>query len=136
MEINNNSPMTIGEYLSLLIDETTKNPEITSQPLYSKNGILFGYEDEEDTSKRMGVPVEQIRTWVNIDILPGVRSNDHLIIPKRTEKPKPNDIFVCEYVDRYAKKYMEGTSIAKDEARSHSIVKKVEEYYYEGEQNE
>ena len=87
---------TIGEYLLELTDAVSKNPDISSQPLYSKEGILFGYEDEEDTARRFGTSVYMVRVWVNEGKLEGVKSNDHLTIPKSSTKPEevPLPIFL------------------------------------------
>ena len=86
-DITKNMPMTIGDYLIYLTDAISKEPDLSAVSLYSHNGILFGWEDEEDTAKRFGVSVEQIRVWVNDGYLEGVRSNDHLIIPVTSTKP-------------------------------------------------
>lgn len=88
--------MTIGEYLLELTNAVSNNPDISNQPLYSKEGILFGYEDEEDTARRFGTSVYMIRVLVNEGKLEGVKSNDHLIIPKSSTKPEevPLPIFL------------------------------------------
>ncbi len=84
--------MRIGEYLSFLIEEMTKNPDISKQPLYSENGILYGWEDEEDAAKRLDTTVYMIRVWVNEGLIPGIRSNDNLIVPKNVQKPVTNEL--------------------------------------------
>lgn len=80
--------MTVGEYFSFLMDQMTLHPEISSEPLYSPEGILFGYEDHEDTARRFGVSEFEVRVMVNQNLLEGVKSNDHLIIPKNAKKPE------------------------------------------------
>lgn len=82
------SKLTVGEYWGYLMDQMTLHPEISNEPLYSPEGILFGFEDHEDTAKRFGVSEYEVRVMVNQDLLDGVKSNDHLIIFKNTEKPK------------------------------------------------
>lgn len=79
--------LTIGEYFSYLMDQMTLHPEISSEPLYSPEGILFGFEDHNDTAKRFEVSEYEVRVMVNQDLLDGVKSNDHLIIPKMAKKP-------------------------------------------------
>jgi len=78
----------INEYLTFLLDSLTKDPDIGEQPLYSPEGILFGFEDHEDTARRFGVSEFEVRVMVNQGLIAGVKSNDHLIIPKTEEKPK------------------------------------------------
>ncbi|MBR5129525.1 MAG: hypothetical protein IKU67_05685 [Firmicutes bacterium] len=80
--------ITIGEYILLLTDAVSKNPDIASQSLYSPEGILFGWEDHNDTARRFGVSEFDIRTFINQDKLEGVRSNDHIIVPKTSSKPE------------------------------------------------
>lgn len=80
--------MTIGEYLGFLSDKLTLNPDLSNEPLYSENGILFGWEDSEDAARRMDVPHGQMLVWINEDRIEGVRSNDHVIIPPGTSKPE------------------------------------------------
>jgi hypothetical protein len=81
------NPMTIGEYMGIISSALEKNPDLVNQPLYSYNGILFGWEDEEDAAERLGVSLERLRVLVNNDDIQGVRSNDHLIVPKNSELP-------------------------------------------------
>lgn len=85
---NRVTPMTVGDYLGYLSDKLCFNPDLSNQPLYSENGILFGWEDIEEAAKRMDVPEEQLLTWINDDLIEGVRSNDHVIIPPGTIKPE------------------------------------------------
>lgn len=80
--------MTIGEYFNFVMDQMTLHPEISSKPLYSPEGILFGWEDHTDTARRFGVSEFEVRVMVNQDLLEGVRSNDHLIIPSNSSKPE------------------------------------------------
>ena len=79
---------TIGEYLGYLSDKLSMNPDLSNEPLYSDNGILFGWEDSFDASRRMEVPERQVAVWVNQGKIEGVRSNDHIIIPPNTTKPE------------------------------------------------
>ena len=79
--------MTIGEYLSFLSNKLTSNPDLVNEPLYSEEGILYGWEDSEDAARRMDVSHLKMLTWINNDVIEGVRSNDHVIIPPETCKP-------------------------------------------------
>ena len=95
------NPMTVGEYLSYIMDRLNSNPEISSQPLYSENGILFGWEDHEDTARRFDVSEYVVRVMVNQGYLEGIKSNDHLIIPKNAQMPleKSYPTYMEEYYD-------------------------------------
>ena len=95
------SKLTIGEYFGYLMDQMTLHPEISSQPLYSPEGILFGFEDHEDTAKRFGVSEYEVRVMINQDLVEGIKSNEHIIVPKNASKPEeyklPN--FLEDYED-------------------------------------
>ena len=97
--------LTVGEYFGYLMDQMTLHPEITNQPLYSPEGILFGFEDHEDTARRFGMNEYELRVIVNQDMLEGIKSNDHLIIFKEAKKPDlhvlPNLMEGFEDDDRY-----------------------------------
>lgn len=80
--------MTIGEYLGYLSSCLEEDPSLANLSLYSPNGILYGWEDSYDLAARLEVPEVQVREWVNDDLIEGVRSNDHLIVPPGTKKPE------------------------------------------------
>ena len=80
--------LTIGEYFSFLIDQMTLHPELSSHPLYSPEGILFGWEDHNVTARRFGTSEFEVRVMVNQELLEGIKSNDHLIIPCMAPKPE------------------------------------------------
>ena len=80
--------MTIGEYLMILTDAISKDPSIAKNPLYSSNGILYGWEDEEDAANRLETTIYMIRVWINEGLIPGIKSNDHLIVPKNIQRPE------------------------------------------------
>lgn len=88
--------MTVGEYLLLLTNAVSKDPDVAGKALYSPEGILFGWEDHEDTARRFGMSEFDIRVLVNQERLEGIKSNDHLIIPKNASKPEdlPLPIFL------------------------------------------
>ena len=81
--------LTIGEYFTYLMDQMTLHPEISSQPLYSPEGIPFGFEDHEETAKRFGVTECEVRVMINKDLVEGIKSNAHIIVPKNASKPEP-----------------------------------------------
>lgn len=80
--------MTIGGYLGYLSSVLEKEPSLANQELYTSNGILYGWEDSYDLAKRLEVPEVQVREWVNDELIEGVRSNDHLIVPPGTKRPE------------------------------------------------
>lgn len=80
--------ITIGEYMGYLSEALNNDPSLSSCPLYSKEGIPFGFEDHEDTARRFGCSEFDIRVMVNADQIEGIKSNDHIIIPKLAKKPK------------------------------------------------
>lgn len=84
-------PMTIGEYLGYLSQRLERDPNLANERLYSPEGILFGWEDHLDAAKRLGVSEKLIRVWVNEDLVEGVRSNDHIILPPGTTIPEAVD---------------------------------------------
>lgn len=81
--------MKLGEYLDILTSELQKNPDLVNAPLYSEEGILFGYEDHEETAKRFRVSEFEVRVMINQGLVEGVKSNDHIIVPKTAVKPEP-----------------------------------------------
>lgn len=80
--------MTVGEYLGYLSDRLTLNPDLSNEPLYSEEGILFGWEDSFDVARKLDTTEYQVRVWINEDILEGVKSNDHVILPPGCKKPE------------------------------------------------
>ena len=80
--------MTLGEYSKMLNEYLSRDPDRAFEDLYSSDGIPFGYEDHEVTARRFGVSEFEVRVMVNQDLIEGIRSNDHLIIPCTAKKPK------------------------------------------------
>ena len=82
------SKMTVGQYLGYLTDQLQKDPDLASKPLYSENGILFGWEDIDIIAEELRIQKEVLYAWVNTEYIEGVRSNANVITPKDISLPR------------------------------------------------
>ena len=80
--------MTLGEYSKMLNEYLSRDPDRKYEELYSEDGIPFGYVDHEVLARKFGVSEFEIRVMVNQDLIEGIKSNDHLIVPANAKKPK------------------------------------------------
>lgn len=80
--------MTLGEYSKMLNEYLSRDPDRQYEDLYSEDGIPFGYVDHEVLARHFGVSGFEVKVMVNEGLIEGIKSNDHLIVPKNAKKPK------------------------------------------------